>query len=102
MPDTTRSGRASRTLSIAMFTQSVGVPSTANTRWPTSSSRSGRRSVSACPTALASDWGATTVTSPKSSSAARERLEARRKIPVVIGDQNAAHQARDSIRSFVT
>jgi hypothetical protein len=57
------------TCAIAMFTQSVGVPSTANVRSAIASSRSGRRSVSACPIALASSMGATTVTSPIARSA---------------------------------
>ncbi len=65
MPDTTRSGIARSTLVMAMLTQSVGVPSTAYTRSEMVSSLSGLRSVSACPIALASAKGATTVTSPR-------------------------------------
>ena len=54
---------------MAMFTQSVGVPSTAYQFSATGSMRSGRRSVSACPMALASWMGATTVMSPNERTA---------------------------------
>ena len=68
MPETMRSGLPLRTCVMAMFTQSVGVPSTAKTFGPMVSMRSGRRSVSACPMALASWIGATTVMSPNGGS----------------------------------
>lgn len=54
IPETMRSGLALSTWVIARLTQSVGVPSIAKIRGPMSSMRSGRRSVSAWPIALAS------------------------------------------------
>ena len=74
MPETIRSGLSFKTCVIAMFTQSVGVPSTAKMFGPTRSMRSGRRSVSAWPMALASWIGATMVTSPRRRSASASAL----------------------------
>ena len=91
MPETTRSGSPLKTCVTAMFTQSVGVPSTANTRSAMRSSRSGCRSVSAWPIALASVTGATIVTSPSGSQRLGQRLDALRAVPIVIGDENASH-----------
>src|SRR5262245_54708112 len=54
---------------MARFTQSEGVPLTANHRSRTRSTRSGRCSVSAWPQALCSRSGATTYTSPRAPSA---------------------------------
>ena len=65
MPETTRSGiDALSRIAHARLTQSVGVPSTPKTLSLIVSMRSGRRSVSAWPIALASCNGATTSTSP--------------------------------------
>src|SRR5262249_57448103 len=69
MPETTSTGGSGNSPSTPRFTQSDGVPLTANRRSPNRSTRSGRWSVSACPTALCSRSGAITYTSPTDSSA---------------------------------
>ena len=85
------------TLVMAMFTQSVGVPSTAYTRSEMVSSLSGRRSVSACPIALASVNGATTVTSPSGLQRIGERFDAFRVHAVIVGHQNTFHMTGLSV-----
>ena len=57
-----------------------------------SSRRSGRRSVSACPTALASVCGATMMTSPSGASAVCERRNSRREKTVVVRHENRGHE----------
>ena len=69
MPLTIRSGGCGQNSPIASFTQSAGLPSTAQPRRrspsKTSFAISGVRNVIECPTPLCSMAGATTVTSPK-------------------------------------
>src|SRR5712691_2301114 len=69
MPEATSTGGSGRKPSTPRFTQSDGVPLTAKRRSPSSTVRTGRWSVSACPQALCSRSGATTHTSPSSASA---------------------------------
>ena len=80
---------------MAMFTQSVGVPSTAYQLSATGSMRSGRRSVSACPMALASWIGATTVMSPNARDGVHQRANAFRMDTVVVGDEDLGHLNRE-------
>ena len=72
MPLTTRSGRRGQNSDIASFTQSAGLPSTAQPRRRspsnTSLAISGLRNVIECPTPLCSTAGATTHTSPSRRS----------------------------------
>src|SRR6185369_1761843 len=74
MPDTIRSGLRPMMCEMARLTQSVGVPSMPNVFGPIVSMRSGRRSVSAWPMALASCIGATIVMLPRWPSAAASVL----------------------------
>ena len=91
MPETTRSGRPLKTCVTATLTQSVGVPSTAKTRSSIVSSRSGRRSVSAWPIALASVDRRDDGDVAERSQRVGERMNALGSIAVVVGDQNANH-----------
>src|SRR5229473_4979114 len=74
IPDTTRSGRCSRSVPTASFTQSAGVPFTDRpTALPLSANsftRSGVAVVIACPMAECSVSGATMLTAPSSRIAA--------------------------------
>src|SRR5216684_1730909 len=74
IPDTTRSGRCSRSVPTASFTQSAGVPFTDRpTALPSSANsftRSGVAVVIACPIAEFSVSGATMLTAPSSRIAA--------------------------------
>ena len=88
MPETTSDGRRGSSFTIARFTQSAGVPSTAKTLGSTFSARSGCLSVSDCELALASRSGATSQISPSPSSAGRERADSRRVDAVVVRDQD--------------
>src|ERR1700674_5962888 len=81
MPDTTSEGAPFSTVVMPMFTQSVGVPSTAYARSPNCSSRNGRRSVNEWPTALASCSRATTVTSPSAFSASASAFSPSERTP---------------------
>ncbi len=69
-PDSTRSGRRSRSAPTASATQSVGVPSTWCSPSRTSFARRGKCMVSAWLVALCSRSGATTCTSPRTRAAA--------------------------------
>ena len=98
MPETTRSGIARSTLVMAMFTQSVGVPSTEYTPSATVSRRKGRRSVSACPIALASVSGRNDGDVTQRSKRVSERFEALRVHAVIVGDENTFHPRIISVR----
>ena len=69
MPETTNSGGSGSSSAMAILTQSAGKPLTAQPSTPpsrnTSFTRNGVIRVMACPTALCSLSGATTVTSPR-------------------------------------
>ena len=99
MPLTTRSGRRGQNSAIASFTQSAGLPSTAQPRRrspsKTSLAISGLRNVIEWPTPLCSMAGATTVTSPRRDSSRSIAARPGAIDAVVVGEQNL-HECRKS------